>query len=233
MVLAFVALLLQFSAMPQGAIQQPVIAAPTPSGSREVAAEAVSANASGSEVATIPANPAGDNPGSTAPIVSASSARNAHVPGGIPPSTTDADGVKESASGPDEVGDSLSTIRVSDIRNPRTQRIEEARVPSRRSWLALVATEHAAAAFDAYSTRLSVSRGAVEDDPLMRPFAHSDAIYAAAQVGPVFFDYLARRMQRSDNLAMRRFWWLPQSVSTGVSLFAGVHNLHVANSAMK
>jgi hypothetical protein len=91
----------------------------------------------------------------------------------------------------------------------------------------LAVAEHGAAAFDAYTTRQAISRGAVEEDPTMRPFAHSPAIYAAIQVGPVLFDLLARHMQRSQYDFERRTWWLPQSVSTGVSIFSGVHNLSV------
>jgi len=80
---------------------------------------------------------------------------------------------------------------------------------------------------DAYSTRQAVSRGAGEQDPLMRPFAHSPAIYAAIQVGPVLFDVLARHMQRSNYNLERRTWWVPQTASTGMSIFAGVHNLTI------
>jgi hypothetical protein len=87
--------------------------------------------------------------------------------------------------------------------------------------------EHGAAAFDAYSTREAISRGAKEEDPIMRPFAHSPAIYAAIQVGPVLLDVLARHMQRNQYNFVRRTWWLPQSASTGVSIFSGVHNLSV------
>jgi hypothetical protein len=101
--------------------------------------------------------------------------------------------------------------------------------PSRRNWVILSAVQHGAAAFDAYSTRRAVSRGAVEGNPLMRPFAHSPGIYAAIQVGPVVLDLVARRMQRSHNNFLRHTWWLPQSASTGLFIFSGVHNLRVAN----
>jgi len=63
----------------------------------------------------------------------------------------------------------------------------------------------------------------------MRPFAQSPAIYIAIQGAPVLLDYAARRMQRSPNSFFRRTWWVPQSASTGLFLFSGVHNLHVAN----
>jgi hypothetical protein len=100
--------------------------------------------------------------------------------------------------------------------------------PSRRPWLILSAVQHSAAAFDAYSTRRAITRGAIETDPLLRPFAHSPAVYAAIQLGPVMLDIVARHMQRSRNNLWRRTWWVPQSASTSVFLFSGVHNLQFA-----
>jgi hypothetical protein len=122
---------------------------------------------------------------------------------------------------------SFSTIRIPEANEKRyaVQKAESA--PARRNWLMLSVVEHSAATFDAYSTRQAVSRGAVEQDPLMRPFAHSDAIYAAIQVAPVLFDLLARHMQRSNYNFERRTWWVPQTASTGMSIFAGVHNLTI------
>lgn len=124
----------------------------------------------------------------------------------------------------------LSTIRVPEALPVKPVAIISAEsLPSRRKWLMLSLAQHTAATFDAYSTRVAVSRGATEGDPLMRPFAHSPAIYAAIQVGPLALDFLARRMQRSQNNFLRHVWWLPQSASTGLFIFSGVHNLHVAN----
>jgi hypothetical protein len=123
----------------------------------------------------------------------------------------------------------LSTIRVSPPEPMTRSAVISVERPSRRAWLALSIMQHGAAAFDAYSTRAAISQGAVEADPLMRPFAHSPAIYAANQVGPVILDLVARRMQRSNNAFMRRMWWLPQSAAAADFIFCGVHNLHVAN----
>jgi hypothetical protein len=130
----------------------------------------------------------------------------------------------------EEAGSSaLSGTTLPDPEPTREHRVTPAvSTPARRMWLALAFAEHGAAAFDAYSTRISIGHGNVEDDPLMRPFAHSPAIYLATQVTPVLFDYLARRMQRSEYGMLRRVWWLPQSLSTGVSIFSGVHNLNLA-----
>jgi hypothetical protein len=122
---------------------------------------------------------------------------------------------------------SFSTIRIPEGNEKRYATREAESVPSRREWLALMILEHSAAAFDAYSTREAISRGAKEEDPMMRPFAHSPAIYAAIQVGPALLDVLARHMQRSQYNFVRRTWWVPQSASTGGSIFSGVHNLSV------
>lgn len=87
--------------------------------------------------------------------------------------------------------------------------------------------DHSAGAFDASSTRAAISRGASEADPLIRPFADSDSLYAAIQIAPLALDLVARRMQRSQNGVLRHTWWLPQSASTGLFLVAGAHNLAI------
>jgi hypothetical protein len=106
--------------------------------------------------------------------------------------------------------------------------IQEDITPPRLSWLILSTGQHGAAAFDAYSTRRAITRGARETDPLMRPFAHSPTIYLAIQAGPVMLDIAARQMQRSRNNLWRHTWWVPQSASTAIFLFSGIHNLQFA-----
>ena len=123
---------------------------------------------------------------------------------------------------------SISTVRVPEINPGKPQEIKVAETyPARRSWLALSILQHGAAGFDAYSTRYAVGHGAVEDDPLMRPFAHSPSIYVVSQLCPLALDLVGRKMQRSQNDFIRRMWWLPQTASTGMYLFSGVHNMHV------
>ena len=124
---------------------------------------------------------------------------------------------------------SLSTIRLPDPAAVQPVKVTAAeKRPSTRSWLVLTLAQHGAATFDAYSTRQAIGRGAVEMDPLMRPFAHSSGMYAAIQVGPVLLDLLSRRMQRSERPLARKMWWVPQSVSTAGFVISGVHNLGVA-----
>jgi hypothetical protein len=125
---------------------------------------------------------------------------------------------------------SFSTVRIPTPSSKEHSVTEAISMPSRNAWIALSIVQHGAAAFDAYSTRQAVGHGAVEDDPMMRPFAHSPAMYVATQVGPVIFDLLARHMQRSEYPMLRHLWWMPQSMSAGLSIFSGVHNLSVASS---
>jgi hypothetical protein len=123
----------------------------------------------------------------------------------------------------------LSSIRLADPAPAKPVRVISAETYPKRDWILLSIAQHSAATFDAYSTRQAVATGATEADPFMRPFANSPAIYAAIQVGPAILDYAAHRMQRSENNFIRHNWWIPQTVSTGMFLFSGVHNMSVAN----
>ncbi len=101
-------------------------------------------------------------------------------------------------------------------------------LPTRRQralWYSFVAAGHSAAVFDAWSTRRALSANAgTESDPFLRPFAHSNALYATTQVSPAVMDYLGRRMMTSSHLFVRRFWWVPQVAGASFSLSAGMHN---------
>ena len=124
----------------------------------------------------------------------------------------------------------LSSVRIPEPMPVKPVKVYSPEKPRMsRTWLALTMMQHGAATFDAYSTRQAIGHGAVEDDPLMRPFAHSGAIYAAIQVGPLLLDYVARRMQHSEYGMVRRMWFVPQSASTAGFLISGVHNLSVAS----
>jgi hypothetical protein len=95
----------------------------------------------------------------------------------------------------------------------------------RKIWYGLMAAGSGAAAFDAWTTRRAVSGGyGVEGDPVMRPFANSNAMYAATQISPIVMDYLGHRMMTSRHQWMRRCWWVPQVAGTSFSLSAGIHN---------
>ena len=112
------------------------------------------------------------------------------------------------------------------LKSPLKNRYETQR--QRKIWYGLAAASHGAAAFDAWSTRRALSGNyGTEANPLLRPFAHSGALYAATQVSPAIMDFLGRRMMVSRHGWIRKMWWLPQTAGTGVSLAAGVHNVGV------
>jgi hypothetical protein len=98
----------------------------------------------------------------------------------------------------------------------------------RMIWYGLMAAGHGTAAFDAWTTRRAITgEYGLEGDPLERPFAHSNAIYATTQISPLVMDYLGHRMMRSRYPMLRRFWWVPQTASASFSLGAGIHNYRV------
>ena len=98
----------------------------------------------------------------------------------------------------------------------------------KKLWYTFLAASHSAAAFDAWSTRRAVSGNyGTESDPVLRPFAHSNAIYAATQVSPAVMDYFGRRMMTSSHPMLRRFWWIPQVAGTGLSFASGMHNYSI------
>jgi len=100
----------------------------------------------------------------------------------------------------------------------------------RKMWYALAIAGHSGAAFDAWSTRRAVSGGyGQEANPLLRPFANSNAIYAATQVSPAVMDYLGKRMMVSRHGWMRKIWWLPQAAGAGMSFASGAHNVSVVH----
>jgi hypothetical protein len=100
----------------------------------------------------------------------------------------------------------------------------------KKTWYALIAVSSGAAVLDAWSTRRAITGGyGTEANPLLRPFAHSNAMYAAVQVSPVVMDVIGRKMMTSRYHWMRKLWWAPQMAGTDVSVSAAIHNLSVAH----
>jgi hypothetical protein len=100
----------------------------------------------------------------------------------------------------------------------------------KRMWYGLMIAGHAGAAFDAWTTRRDLSQNwGTESDPLMRPFAHSGALYAATQVSPLLTDLVSRKMMVSEHPMIRKFWWVPQSMSASMSFGAGIRNMGVTH----
>ena len=97
-------------------------------------------------------------------------------------------------------------------------------------WYSLAVTGHGAAAFDAWSTKRAVTGGyGQESNPFLRPFANSNAIYAATQVSPAFMDYLGKKMMVSQHRLIRKMWWVPQVAGASFSFYAGAHNVGVVH----
>ncbi len=100
----------------------------------------------------------------------------------------------------------------------------------RKIWYTLAIAGHSDAAFDAWSTHRAVTGGyGQEANPLLRPFAHSNAIYAATQVSPAVMDFLGKRMMVSQHGWLRKMWWLPQAAGAGLSFASGAHNVGVVH----
>jgi len=97
-------------------------------------------------------------------------------------------------------------------------------------WYGLAVAGHSGAAFDAWSTKRAVTGGyGQESNPFLRPFANSNAIYAATQVSPAVMDYLGKRMMVSQNRWIRKMWWVPQVAGASFSFAAGAHNIGVVH----
>jgi hypothetical protein len=227
MILAIATLMLQAAAAPQ-----PVVAAVT-SAPEKAVATTIAATESASSATLFPATsddkaiitPKPSSDGTLfdhpAPNSATLNATNSKPAGNYALNNVSFDGGQSSQA--------FSTIRINDPKAPKQVGVIGVEsYPSRRAWWTLAVAAHTSAFFDAYTTRRAVSIGAVEDDPMMRPFAKSPAIYAAIQAGPAVFDYISHRMMHSESPFVRRMWWMPQSLSTSASLVSGVHNLAVA-----
>lgn len=136
---------------------------------------------------------------------------SASLPRALPPPSTGQPMIKTAVLKPVKV----STVNEEHARNSRV-------------WYSLVAADHIAAGFDAYSTRQAVGHGAQELNPFLKPFADSAAIYPALQVWPTAMDFVGNRMMRSQNRFVRKVWWVPQAASTVTFVTFGFHNLSVA-----
>jgi hypothetical protein len=100
----------------------------------------------------------------------------------------------------------------------------------KKIWYALAAAGGAGAGFDAWSTRRAISGGfGTETNPFLRPFAHSNALYAATQVSPLVMDFLGKKFMTSQHPLLRRVWWLPQAAGASFSFAAGAHNVGVVH----
>ncbi len=97
-------------------------------------------------------------------------------------------------------------------------------------WWVLAGAGHGAAAFDAYSTRRAIQNGSGRElNPLMKPFANSNALYFATQAQPAILDYVGLRMRNSSKPWVRRLWWAPQAAGAAASVWVGTRNMRIGN----
>jgi hypothetical protein len=112
---------------------------------------------------------------------------------------------------------------------PMKVSVEELIAENRRKqmvWKGLAIATSSAATFDAWTTRHAITTvGAVELNPMLKPFAGNSSLYAAIQVGPVLLDFAGKKMMYSRHSWVRHMWWVPQSASFVSSMFCGAHNL--------
>ena len=112
---------------------------------------------------------------------------------------------------------------------PMTVTVGQLRAENRRKqlmWKGLAIASSGAATFDAWSTRRAITTaGAVELNPLLRPFAGNASLYAAIQIGPALMDLAGKKMMYSRYSWVRHIWWVPQSASYVSSILCGAHNL--------
>ncbi len=156
-------------------------------------------------------------------VVADSAAKDASAPAALP--SAPAPKIK---ADPEPIVPNAAALRFQPLKPAFTRPRETPR--QRIMWYGLMAAGHAGATFDAWSTRRAISGGyGQESNPLLRPFANSNAIYAATQVSPAFMDFLGKRMMVSQNRWVRRLWWVPQAAGAGMSFTAGAHNIGVVH----
>lgn len=106
--------------------------------------------------------------------------------------------------------------------------LAEERPTALKIWKGLTIAQHGAATFDAWTTRRNIETGRFrETNAWLEPFAGNNSLYAAMQVRPVLFDYLGRRMMRSEKKWVRNLWWVPQTAQTVTNLWCGAKNMSI------
>jgi hypothetical protein len=82
-----------------------------------------------------------------------------------------------------------------------------------------------AAILDDIASRKVIEAGGYERNPLMRPFVHNSGTLAAESVAEVWLmAYVADRMKHSSHAALRKTWWLPQTLNISAKVSGGIYN---------
>jgi hypothetical protein len=85
--------------------------------------------------------------------------------------------------------------------------------------VALTGLAVTAGMLDSAATRWNVSRGGTEYDPLERPFAHSNALYAEGAAYEGGLAWVGWKLHGSNHPLLRHIWWLPQTAQTAASFY--------------
>jgi hypothetical protein len=108
----------------------------------------------------------------------------------------------------------------------RKKSVGEEHPTSIKYWRGLTIASSSAAAFDAWTTRRNINTGRFkEENTWLKPFAGNASLYAVMQVRPVLFDYVGRRMFRSNKKWVRNLWWVPQTAQTAANFYCGAKNM--------
>ncbi len=109
---------------------------------------------------------------------------------------------------------------------PRKKTLKEEHPTALKAWKGLAIAQSAAAGFDAWTTRRNIDTGRfAETNPWLKPFADNGSLYAVMQVRPALFDYVGRRMLKSDKKWVRNLWWVPQTAQTVTNVWCGAKNM--------
>lgn len=181
------------------------------------------------QIAVVPEKPAASEPRATAEIARTLSAKESTLAGGTDASPSAQPDPAAAPSIPDlpapERALSLVALPLSRPVSPSPDHRLRAH---QGEWIALAIATHSAATFDAWSTRRAISTGYAEElNPTLRPFAGNSSLYVAIQVGPLFLDFLGRRMMTSQHGWARHTWWVLQAASAAASIASGAHNLTI------
>lgn len=89
----------------------------------------------------------------------------------------------------------------------------------------LAVIQGGAVTWDVVTTRMMITRGGYENNPIMRPFVHNSGTFAAEAIFQVWFSaFIADRMKHSRSPVLRKTWWLPQVVNISSGVSGGVYN---------
>ena len=78
---------------------------------------------------------------------------------------------------------------------------------------------------DTHSTRQLVNQpGWYESDPIWKPFARNNSLYAVTAASNVGLAFLGYKMHHSRHAIVRNLWWTPQAADAALHFAGWTHN---------